>query len=121
MYKRAIAIATILLTLISMNAYADTAKTTRIPQFSNEEVNIWKTIIYPTKNQALKMHRHEYNRVLIALSNGTLKIINDKGQIHYLNLEKEHAYFLTKNIPGELHADENIGQSPIRVLVIELK
>lgn len=109
--------------LLSMNllCFASDIKTTRMPEFSNNEVDVWKTIIYPNKNQRLKMHRHEYNRVVVALNNGTLKITNDKGKIHYLNLEKDHAYYLTKDVPNELHSDENIGKHPITVLVIELK
>lgn len=67
------------------------------------------------------MHRHEYNRVVVAFDNGTLKITNDKGNVHYLRLEKEKAYYLTKDVLGELHVDKNISQHPIKVLVIELK
>ena len=103
------------------NVHANINKTTRIPQFSNDEVTVWKTLIYPSKDQVLKMHRHEHNRVIVALDAGTLKIINDKGKIHYLNLEKNQAYYLKKDIPGELHSDENIGKQIITILVIELK
>ncbi len=106
----------------TINLYAeDYHQTNRIPFFSNEKVNVWKTIIYPNKEQILKMHRHEYNRVLVAFDNGTLKITNDKGKVHYLQLEKEKAYYLTKDVPGEFHTDENISQHPIKVIVIELK
>ena len=93
----------------------------RISEFSNNKVNVWKTIIYPNKNQILKMHRREYNRVVVALDTGTLKITNNKGKTHYLNLEKDHAYYLTRDTRDELHTDENISEHPIKVLVIELK
>lgn len=105
----------------SLNIHALTPSTTRIPSFSNDKVNVWKTVIYPSVNQALKMHRHEFNRVVVAFDSGELKIVNDKGQIHYLKLEKEKAYYLTKDIAGELHTDENLSHHPIRVMVIELK
>lgn len=105
----------------AINSHADSKKTKRIPLFSNEEVNVWKTIIYPSKRQELKMHRHEYNRVAYTFDNGTLKITSDKGNVHYLKLEKDKAYYLTKDAPGELHVDENVSQHPIKVLVIELK
>lgn len=114
-------ITTVFLIAMSVNAYANSEKTIRIPQFSNEEVSVWKTIIYPNKHRVLKMHRHEHNRILIALTSGTLKIINNKGKVDYLTLEKDHVYYLKKNIPGEFHLDENTGQYPIKVLVIELK
>lgn len=67
------------------------------------------------------MHRHNYNRVLYAFDSGVLKFTNDKGESHLLNLEKDKAYFLTKDKPNELHTDENISDHPIKVLVIELK
>lgn len=107
--------------LISTYSVAESLKTTRIPQFSNEEVTVWQTIIYPHKTEVLKMHRHEHNRVLIALNSGVLKITNDAGKVHYLKLAKDHAYYLSKDIPNELHSDENLSQHPIKVIVVELK
>lgn len=94
-------------------------ETQRIPQFSNNKVSAWETIIYPA-NQGLTMHRHEHARVVVAFTDGTLKITNDKKQVHYLKLEKDKAYFLDKDTPGELHTDINIGTQPIRVMVIQL-
>lgn len=95
--------------------------THRVAEFSNEKVNVWQTTIYPGASQKLKMHRHEYNRVLVAFDDGILKIKNDKGQIHYLKLAKNKAYYLAKDIPAEVHTDENISHHPIKILVIELK
>jgi adenosyl cobinamide kinase/adenosyl cobinamide phosphate guanylyltransferase len=103
------------------SALANAETTQRITQFSNDRVNVWETIIYPTKDQQLKMHRHQYDRVLVAFDDGTLKITNDQGKIHYLKLEKGKAYYLSKDLPNELHTDENIGTTPIKVLVTELK
>lgn len=102
-------------------AVADSQSTTRIPQFSNEKINAWKTIIYPKSTQVLTMHRHDYDRVIVALSNGLLKITNNEGKIHYLTLEKNKAYYLTKDPLHELHKDENMSKHPITVMVIELK
>ncbi|KTD74472.1 hypothetical protein [Legionella tucsonensis] len=107
--------------LASMNSYADAKKTVRIPQLSNKEVSVWTTVIYPNKKQILKMHRHEHNRVIVALDNGLLKVANNKGEIHFLKLEKDKAYYLSKDVPGELHTDENMSKHPIKVVVIELK
>lgn len=121
MGKNIIFIVTALLILISINSYADFKKTTRIPQFSNEEVNVWNTIIYPDAEQILKMHRHDHNRIVVAFNSGLLKITNNKGKVHYLKLEKDHAYYLAKDITNELHIDENISHHSIKVLVIELK
>ena len=106
-----------------VNTFAQSTpeKTHRITEFSNEKINVWKTTLYPGKSQTLKMHRHEYNRVVVAFNDGVLKIKNDKGQVHYLKLAKNKAYYLEKDISHELHSDENITHHPIDVLVIELK
>jgi hypothetical protein len=109
-------------TMMIHNVFAaDIAVTKRIPQFSNDKVNVWEAVIYPSAHQKLSMHRHDFNRVLVALDNGTLKIINDQGKVHYLKLLKDKAYYLTKDVPNETHSDENISKHPIRVVVIELK
>jgi hypothetical protein len=99
---------------------ATSSTTTRIAQFSNDKVSAWETVIYPNVNQALKMHRHEHDRVVIAFSDGLLKITNYKGKVHYLKLEKNKAYYLAKDVPNELHNDQNMSSYPIKVLVIEL-
>ena len=100
-------------------AYAQS--TARVPQFSNDKTNVWETIIYPTSNQVLAMHRHNYDRVIVALSDGLLKITNNKGKTHYLRLAKNKAYYLTKDPLHVLHKDENMTKHPITVMVIELK
>jgi len=107
--------------LSSMNSYAAVKETVRIPQLSNEKVAVWTTVIYPSKEQILKMHRHENDRVVVALDSGVIKVVNNKGKEHFLKLEKDKAYYLNKDVPGELHTDENMSKHPIRVLVIELK
>lgn len=95
-------------------------KTHREQLISNNEVSVWKTSIYPSNNQKLPLHRHEKNRVVIALSSGKLKITSNLGKTHFLNLEKGSAYFLKKDPPNELHFDENLSKNPIKVIVIEL-
>lgn len=105
--------------VFNSNAFA-AAGTQRIPQFTNEKVAVWETIIYPESGQVLKMHRHEHDRVVVALDSGELKITNDKKQTHFLKLVKNKAYYLSKDVPGEMHSDENISKHPIRVMVIEL-
>jgi hypothetical protein len=107
--------------MLPFMVYAAPALTKRTTQFSNDKVSVWETVIYPRAHQALKMHRHEQDRVIVALSNGTLKITNDKGKVHYLKLTKNQSYYLPKDPPDELHQDENISKHPITVLVIELK
>jgi beta-alanine degradation protein BauB len=100
---------------------ATSSTTSRTPQFSNDKVSVWETVIYPNANQVLKMHRHEHDRVIVAFSDGLLKITNDKGRVHYLKLKKNKAYYLTKDVPNELHKDQNMSSHFIKLLVVELK
>jgi hypothetical protein len=95
--------------------------TRRVEQFSNGKVAVWKTIIYPASGQALAMHRHEHDRVVVALTDGLLKITTNKGMTHYLKLEKDKAYYLSKDVPNELHNDMNMTNHAVKVMVIELK
>ena len=97
------------------------AGTQRHLQISNPQVNVWQTLIYPHSSQALKSHRHENDRVVVALNSGVLKVKNSKGKSHYLKLVKGQAYYLAKDKPGEMHTDENVGSQALKVIVVELK
>jgi quercetin dioxygenase-like cupin family protein len=94
-------------------------QTQRIPQFENDEVKVWKSIVLP--NAPLAMHRHEHGRVIIALSGGTMKIVEQSGASEAHQWETGKAYWLPKNPPGQMHADVNAGEKPIEVMVVELK
>jgi hypothetical protein len=102
-------------------SFADTAMTKRTTLVSNDRVNVWRTIVYPSENQILKPHHHDYDRVLVPYTDGVLKIVSDKGQSHLLTLVKGKAYYLTKDVGTEKHTDENMGTTPLEVVVIELK
>lgn len=121
MKKKCLIFLGILFGAIGGIAQASNEATHRVAQFSNNRVDVWKTIIYPAPGQALTMHRHEHDRIVVALTDGLLKITNDKGKIHYLKLEKDKAYYLTKDTANELHNDVNMTNHEIKVMVIELK
>jgi quercetin dioxygenase-like cupin family protein len=91
--------------------------THRVPQFENERVRVWKTVIMP--HQPLKMHRHDNSRVVVGLKGGTLKKIEETGEVSYLTFETGKAYYLTEDLPGTMHADINESDEPIEVMVIE--
>lgn len=94
--------------------------TRREPQFENDEVRVWKSIILP--KQPLTMHRHEHGRVLIALSGGALKVVDPKGQVmDTYHWDSGKAYWLGKDPAGQLHADVNDTSHPIEVIVVELR
>lgn len=93
--------------------------TGRTPQFENEHVTVWKSVIVP--NQPLEMHRHDNPRAIIALKGGTLTVVNDSGERHDMTWETGNAYWLEADPPGELHGDVNEGPEPVEVIVVQLK
>jgi quercetin dioxygenase-like cupin family protein len=93
--------------------------TVRTPQFENESVRVWKTLIAP--DQPLTMHRHENGRVIVALTDGRLRIVKESGESKTVTWEKGKAYWLSADPPGEKHGDLNDGKDPIEVMVVEMK
>ena len=93
--------------------------TGRTPQFENEHVEVWKSVIVP--NQPLEMHRHDNPRAIIALKGGTLTVVNDAGERREMTWETGSAYWLDADPPGELHGDVNEGTEPVEVIVVQLK
>ena len=97
----------------------EAAQTLRTPQFENDEVRVWKSVILP--NAPLPPHRHEHPRVLVALSGGTMKIVEQDGTSTTHAWETGKSYWLPSNPPGTLHSDVNAGDKPIEVMVVEIK
>jgi quercetin dioxygenase-like cupin family protein len=96
-----------------------TSQTQRIPQFENEDVAVWKTTVMP--NAPLTLHTHEHPRVIIALSGGTMKVVNEDGTSELHPWETGKAYWLSSAEGKKRHADANTGTKPIEVMVVELK
>ena len=98
----------------------DPSRTRREPQFENEHMKVWKSIIMP--NQPLALHRHDHGRALIALTDGPLDVVNAEGKtLSTYKWEKGKAYWLSADPKGETHADVNRLDRPIEVIVVELK
>ncbi len=92
----------------------------REPQFENDHVKVWKTIIAP--NQPLRLHRHEFGRALIVLKGGTLKVVDEAGNaVDTYVWEDGKAYWLDADPPGRLHGDLNEGPKTMEVIVVELR
>ena len=107
------------LALVACSPAVQEQATGRIPQFENEHVQVWKSVIVP--NQPLTMHRHDNPRTIIALRGGTLRVVNEAGASHDLTWETGSAYWLDADPPGELHGDVNEGPEPVEVIVVQLK
>jgi len=96
------------------------AQTRREPQFENEHVRVWKSIILP--NQPLALHRHDHGRTIVALKGGTLDVVGAKGEsMKKMTWESGKAYWLGPDLPGEQHGDLNRGAAPIEVIVVEMR
>ena len=96
-----------------------TATTQRIPQFENESVKVWKSVIVP--NAPLTLHRHEHGRTIVALVGGDLKVVKDSGKTEVMHWETGKAYWLGPDPPGEMHKDVNDTGKVIEVMVVEMK
>lgn len=108
----------LLLTAIALSSQQQTP-TQRFPQFENDAVRVWKSVVAP--NTPLTMHRHDHGRVIIALSGGTMKIVTQGGPTETHQWDTGKAYWLPANPPNQVHADVNAGDKPIEVMVVELK
>lgn len=103
---------------IAIGQQAQTSR--REPQFENSEVQVWKSIIYP--NQPLALHRHDHGRALIALTNGSLNVVDGNGKVmDTYKLEAGKAMWLDADKAGTQHGDVNPGKDPVEVIVVQLK
>jgi hypothetical protein len=95
-------------------------KSHREPQFENGQLEAHYTLIMP--HEPLTLHRHDHGRAIVALTDGVLKVEDKNGKVmQTYNWKKNHAYWLDKDPPGQLHADVNDTGKPIEVMVVELR
>jgi len=116
---RAAFVAAIALTPLCSLTSQQNAGTQRTPQFENSDVKVWKTVVMP--NAPLTMHTHDHARVIVALTGGTMKIVNEDGTSETQQWDTGKAYWLSASEGKKRHADANQGDKPIEVMVIELK
>jgi hypothetical protein len=67
------------------------------------------------------MHTHEHARVIVALSGGTMKIAYEDGKSEVEHWDTGKAYWLSAEEGKRRHADANVGDKPIEVMVVEVK
>jgi hypothetical protein len=117
--RAALALALLTGPFVVMRSQQGAAATQRIPEFENDEVKVWKSVV--ASNAPLTMHRHEHGRVIIALRGGTMNIVEQGRSSERHVWETGKAYWLPANAPNTMHADVNAGDQPIEVMVVELK
>lgn len=88
----------LLLSSLGVRSQGNASQTQRYPQFNNDDVRVWKSVIMP--NAPLAMHRHDHPRVIIALSGGTMKIVEQGGATETHVWETGKAYWLPANPPN---------------------
>lgn len=95
------------------------AASRREPQFENASAKAWKSIIMP--KQPLSYHRHDHARAIIALTDGTLDLVEPSGASKQNVWQAGKAYWYGPDAPGTTHADVNNTDRPIEVIVVELQ
>jgi len=116
---RAVLLCAVALTPFDVLVPQQVSQTQRVPQFENAAVSVWKTVVLP--NAPLTMHTHEHPRIIIALSGGTMKVVNEDGTSETHKWETGKAYWLSAEEGKKRHADVNQDSKPIEVMVVELK
>jgi hypothetical protein len=106
-------------TLTSQDSTTFQGGTQRTLQFENEDVAVWKAVAPP--NAPLAMHTHQHPRVIIALTGGIMKVVNEDGTSEIHRWDTGKAYWLPLSEGLKRHADQNTGPKPIEVMVVELK
>ena len=92
----------------------------REPQLENDQVTVWKSTVMP--KQPLTLHRHDHGRVLVALTDGQLQVVDKSGKrLGTYDLKAGKSLWLGIDPPGQMHADVNPGTKPVEVIVVQLK
>jgi hypothetical protein len=114
---------TLALTAVALGLFAairaQTAASTRTDQFQNDAVKVWRTTVLP--DAPLILHRHDHPRIIVALTDGALDLVDSTGAHDLHILKKDQAYWLPAMPPGAMHKDVNAGGKPLEVMVIELE
>ena len=101
-------------------AQSQSPPTRREPQFENDNVRVWKSIIMP--NQPLSLHRHDFGRTIVVLKGGSLDIVDAQSKtMKTLQWETGKAYWLDADPPNVQHGDLNRTKEPIEVIVVEMR
>lgn len=101
---------------------ADTQKTETKRQFiyENDSIKSWKSTITP--DTPLKLHRHDFPRLVTVLKGGILESQTESGKVLHRRVFKEgESYWLEADPAGEYHYCVNVGNTIIEVVVVEVK
>lgn len=87
--------------------------------FENEQVRVWDLQLAP--GEAIPLHRHEFDYLYVVIGDGTLQTEFPDGTADAPR-EMNDGEVRYRPVAGEaLHAARNVGPSPWRNIVVELK
>lgn len=88
---------------------------------AGNEMMIWKTVIPPEQKNSpgIAMHRHEYARILLPLTDGILQRRDADGSVTDYVLKIGKPLLLSEDTKDGFHTDENLGKTPIEVIVLQ--
>jgi oxalate decarboxylase/phosphoglucose isomerase-like protein (cupin superfamily) len=85
-------------------------------QFENDQVRVLKvTDVVGAKSE---LHEHPYNRVMVYLNDGSMRITYEDGRVQNLNIKAGDVVW--SPVSGK-HVSENTGPKPLTIVEIELK
>jgi hypothetical protein len=100
-------------------AQSPKAEMTRVPQFENDRVVSWKSVIPPHTESTL--HRHDRFRTIIGIVGGDLATVSADGRRTVTRYETGKAYWQAPMPAGQMHRDVNDTNKTIEVIVVEVK
>lgn len=80
----------------------------------NEKVRVLRALLKP--GDAAAMHNHP-NYILTVIHGGTMRMTNEKGEANMLDLKTGDSLFFE----ALSHAAENIGNTTVEMVLVELK
>jgi uncharacterized RmlC-like cupin family protein len=98
---------------------APRAEMQRVPQFENDRVTSWKSVIPPHTESTF--HRHDRYRTVVAIVGGDLKTVTPDGKTTVTYYETGKAYWQEPMPPGATHKDVNDTGKTIELVVVENK
>ena len=99
---------------------AQASQTRREPQFENDNVRVWKSIIMP--NQPLTLHRHEFGRTIVDAQGRHARHRRCRRQDDEEGgLGNRESLLAGQGPAGQQHGDINRGTQPIEVIVVEMR
>ena len=100
-------------------AQSPKAEMTRVPQFDNDRVVSWKSVIPPHTESTL--HRHDRFRTIIGIVGGDLATVDAHGKKTVTHYETGKAYWQEPMPAGQTHKDVNDTNRTIELVVVEMK